>query len=75
MQFKYLSLMCLFFVLVIGCKKEGLYEGIYEGIMQSREQTDLVNPSNVPVPQERQSYDEYKRARAEWLKMDNEEKQ
>lgn len=67
MQFNYLLLLCLFFILLAGCKKDIVYEGIYEG-MHKREQ--IVNPSNDPIPQEHQSYDEYKRDREETLKKD-----
>ena len=72
MQFKYLSFMFLLLVFVAGCEKERVYESIYEG-MKQRER--IVNPSNDPIPQKQQSYDEYKREREEFLKKDNEEKQ
>ena len=67
--FSYMFLLLLF---IAGCTKERVYESIYEG-MKQRER--IVNPSNDPIPQEQQSYDEYKREREVFLKKDNEEKQ
>jgi len=67
--FSYMFLLLLF---IAGCTKERVYEGIYEG-MKQRER--IVNPSNDPIHQEQQSYDEYKREREVFLKKDNEEKQ
>jgi hypothetical protein len=67
--FSYMFLLLLF---IAGCTKKRVYESIYEG-MKQRER--IVNPSNDPVPQEQQSYDEYTREREEFLKKDNEEKQ
>jgi hypothetical protein len=49
-------------------KKERVYESIYEG-MKQRER--IVNPSNDPIPQEQQSYDEYKREREEFITSGN----
>ncbi|MEN8135409.1 MAG: hypothetical protein ABFS18_07710 [Thermodesulfobacteriota bacterium] len=71
MQLRYLSFLFLVLGVVAGCEKERVYEGIYEG-MQQRER--IINPSNEPIPQEQQSYDEYKRERDEFLTKDNEEK-
>lgn len=67
MEIRYLSFLCLFFLLLVGCEKDRIYEGIYKG-MQTREQ--IVNPSNEPIPQEQQSYDEYKREREDSLKKE-----
>ena len=67
--FSYMFLLLLF---IAGCTKERVYESIYEG-MKQRER--IVNPSNDPIPQEQQSYDEYKREREVFVKKDNEEKQ
>ena len=67
--FSYMFLLLLF---IAGCTKERVYESIYEG-MKQRER--IVNPSNDPIPQEQQSYDEYKREREVFLKKDDEEKQ
>lgn len=68
MQFNYLLLLCLFFLILAGCEKESVYENIYEG-MQKREQ--IVHPSNEPIPPEQQSYDAYKREREEVLEKDD----
>jgi hypothetical protein len=37
--------------------------------MKQRER--IVNPSNDPIPQEQQSYDEYKREREEFITSGN----
>ena len=63
--------MFLLLLFIAGCTKERVYESIYEG-MKQRER--IVNPSNDPIPQEQQSYDEYKREREVFLKKDNEGK-
>ena len=68
MQFNYLLLPCLFFLLLAGCEKDRVYENIYEG-MQKREQ--IVHPSNEPIPPEQPSYDAYKREREEVLEKDD----
>lgn len=67
MRPNHLLLLFLFLILLAGCEKDRVYEGIYEG-MHKREQ--IVNPSDDPIPQEHQSYDEYKRDRDETLKQD-----
>jgi hypothetical protein len=63
--FSYMFLLLLF---IAGCTKERVYESIYEG-MKQRER--IVNPSNDPIPQEQQSYDEYKREREEFITSGN----
>ncbi|MBU0730955.1 MAG: hypothetical protein KKE17_15195 [Proteobacteria bacterium] len=55
-----------------GCTKEQVYEGLYEGL-KSREQ--MVYPSDEPIPQEQQNYDEYKKERDEYLNKDRQESQ
>jgi hypothetical protein len=62
--------MYLLLVFASGCEKERVYENIYEGL-KTREQ--IVNPSNDPIIQEQQSYDEYKIDREESLKKYNRE--
>ena len=59
--FSYMLLLLLF---IVGCTKERVYESIYKG-MKQRER--IVNPSNDPIPQEQQRYDEYKRERKEFF--------
>ena len=63
--FSYMFLLLLF---IAGCTKERVYESIYEG-MKQRER--IVNPSNDPIPQEQQSYDEYKMGREEFITSGN----
>ena len=70
MQFKYLPLLCLLFLLLTGCEKDRVYESIYEG-MHNRE--EIVNPSDDPIPQKHQSYDKYKKEREEILKNEDKE--
>ena len=63
--FSYMFLLLLF---IAGCTKERVYESIYKG-MKQRER--IVNPSNDPIPQEQQSYDEYKMGREEFITSGN----
>ena len=63
--FSYMFLLLLF---IAGCTKKIVYESIYEG-MKQRER--IINPSNDPIPQEQQSYDEYKREREEFINSGN----
>jgi len=63
--FSYMFILLLF---IAGCTKERVYESIYEG-MKQRER--IVNPSNDPIPQEQQSYDEYKMGREEFITSGN----
>ena len=63
--FSYMFLLLLF---IAGCTKKIVYESIYEG-MKQRER--IINPSNDPIPQEQQSYDEYKREREEFITSGN----
>jgi uncharacterized lipoprotein len=64
MKVSYLVFSSLFVLLLAGCAKERVYENMYQG-MKNREQ--IVHPADAPIPQERQSYQAYKREREKSL--------
>lgn len=69
MKVSYLVFSSLFVLLLAGCARESVYENMYQG-MKNREQ--IVHPSDEPIPQERQSYQAYKREREKSLREDEE---
>ena len=71
MQCKFLLIISLLAV-IAGCTKERIYENIYDGL-QKRE--EIVHPSDEPTIDKQQSYEAYKRERAESLKKDGGETQ
>ena len=58
-------------MLVAGCEKDRVYENMYDGMIK-REQ--ILNRADEPIPQEQQSYDQYKKEREKSLKKDDDKK-